>query len=123
MPEKRTYTEGELRIMRVFVVLLFSFGVFSGIAGFLSIGKQDSTPSETSEVLKEYKKHKTKAKMTENIPMACFLLSITFISLAIAGGYAVRRVIKNNLRDIELDPIKEKCAQQGDPSEPASPPR
>ena len=111
--EPREYKVGEIRTFRIFIALLFGIAVLSGIGGLVNLDKwPEATPeivqgTERGDNSSKLKDGKWKGKSTRymNVPLAYFLASATFLALSVAGGLGVRRVIKNNLRDVELDPV------------------
>ena len=108
----RRYTEGEIRLCRIFVLLLFAISVFSGLAGLLNLHRWPSATaehgSESAKVAGELpaKNGKPgKGGSYVNMPLACLFTSATFLALSIAAGLGVRRVVRNRLRDVEFDPV------------------
>jgi hypothetical protein len=104
----RKYTEGEIRLCRIFVAMLFAVGVISGIAGVMTMDRwpsDKSGPSAVAEKPLPEKKAEKNGKGYVNRPLAFLLTGAVFLSLSVAGGLGLRRVIKNRLSDVELDPV------------------
>ena len=102
--ESRRYTQGEIRACRIFVVMLFAIGVFMAIAGFSNLDKWPAKQPVSSEIPEKGVKKRGKSPYI-NPPLGLFVGSAAFLALSVAAGLGVRKVVKNNLRDVELDPV------------------
>jgi hypothetical protein len=114
----RTYTEAEIRLCRIFVVVLFAISAFSGLAGILNLHRWPSAPDSVSPKGVEEVPGKTgkggRKGSSVNVPLAYLLTSAAFLALSVAAGLGVRRVTRNRLHDVELDPVS--AARQQEPT-------
>lgn len=115
MSEKRVYTKAEIRMMRIFVIALIAIGSFNLLMGLLSLDKwpKDMSVAYTTPIDSESGRPlKISGKgpgYAGNIPLMYLVGAVVFLSLGIAGAVAITRVIKNSGKDLEFDPVDEKC--------------
>ena len=120
----RKYTKSELRIMRIFIVCIFSIGAFLsgfGVLLMLTAGPRETisyTPGkkrvqqqqgEYAEAM-EHKPPFAKRKKSFPAGVAYIIGGIPFLCLGVAGGVGLKRVVNNKGRDVEFDPIEENVA-------------
>jgi len=107
--EPRKYSESEIRAFRAFVIVLFAIGVLTGMAGVLNLHRWPSGATGAKAAVGKELSSKAgkvgKKGSYVNVPLAYLLTGAAFLALSLAAGVGVRRVVKNGLKDVELDPV------------------
>jgi hypothetical protein len=103
--EPRKYSPSEIRLAKIFVMVLFVIGGVSLMMGLATLDRwpKDMNAAYTpktgvSEGAADQGK-KAGAKYSGNIPLMYLVTSVAFLALGAAGMMAIAKVVKNGGKD------------------------